>query len=93
MSNIRNIAREEDQPMNGTSSAEELLTELATAAWRVASRHNFQGAFIDTELDLWDALRPLLRAPAGSATGEREESFSPGARSGCGRSVTAIPAR
>jgi hypothetical protein len=40
--------------------SEELLAELAAAGYRVAQQHDFQGAFIDVELDLWDALRARL---------------------------------
>jgi hypothetical protein len=32
-----------------------LVTELAAATYRVAERHNFQSAFIDIALDLWQA--------------------------------------
>jgi len=38
---------------------EELLAELAAATYRVARRHDFKGAFIDIELDLWDAQRTM----------------------------------
>ncbi|MBY0528380.1 MAG: hypothetical protein K2R98_33625 [Gemmataceae bacterium] len=34
---------------------DDLLVDLALAACRVASRHGFKGAFIDLELDVWDA--------------------------------------
>jgi hypothetical protein len=34
---------------------EQLLAELAEATCKVASQSNFQGAFIDFELDLWYA--------------------------------------
>jgi hypothetical protein len=37
------------------STKEALLAELAEATFRVAKRYGFQGAFIDIELDLWDA--------------------------------------
>ncbi len=47
--------------------SEELLAELAEAAYRVTSRQGFKGAFIDIELDLWHALqahgcRPFFHA-------------------------------
>jgi hypothetical protein len=34
---------------------EKLLSELATATYRVAKRQGFKDAFIDIELDLWYA--------------------------------------
>ena len=43
---------------------EDLRTELAEATCRVASKHGYKGAFIDLELDLWDARRAAAsRAP------------------------------
>ena len=42
------------------SVAEELLAELASAAYGVALRHGIKGAFIDVELDLWRELRVVL---------------------------------
>lgn len=41
--------------------AEALLAELTDAAYRVALKHGLRGAFIDVELDLWTALRAVLR--------------------------------
>ncbi|MFO0926048.1 MAG: hypothetical protein U0736_03290 [Gemmataceae bacterium] len=43
---------------------DELLAELASAAYRAAQRQGFQGAFIDAELDMWHALRAVLGSPA-----------------------------
>jgi hypothetical protein len=40
--------------------AEELLAELASAAYGVALRHGLKGAFIDVELELWRELRGVL---------------------------------
>jgi hypothetical protein len=40
--------------------AEELLAELAAAAYGVALRHGIKGPFIDVELDLWRELRVVL---------------------------------
>jgi hypothetical protein len=40
--------------------AEELLAELASAAYGVALRHGIKGPFIDVELDLWRELRGVL---------------------------------
>ena len=40
--------------------AEELLAELAAAAYDVALRHGIKGPFIDVELDLWRELRVVL---------------------------------
>ena len=42
------------------SVAEEVLAELASAAYGVALRHGIKGAFIDVELDLWRELRGVL---------------------------------
>jgi hypothetical protein len=42
------------------SIAEELLAELAEAAYGVALRHGIKGPFIDVELDLWRELRAVL---------------------------------
>jgi len=39
---------------------DEVVAELAAAAYRVALRHGTRGAFIDLELDLWRALRSTL---------------------------------
>ena len=42
------------------SLTDDVVAELAAAAYRVALRHGTQGAFIDLELDLWRALRATL---------------------------------
>jgi hypothetical protein len=42
------------------SLSEELLSELAAAAYDVALRHGIKGPFIDLELDLWRELRVVL---------------------------------
>jgi hypothetical protein len=42
------------------SIAEELLAELAAAAYGVALRHGIKGPFIDVELELWRELRVVL---------------------------------
>lgn len=52
-----------------TSQVEELLAELASAAFQAAQRQKFQGAFIDAELDLWHALRAVLQTPAAAPAG------------------------
>jgi hypothetical protein len=39
---------------------EQLVAELAAAAYGVALRHGLKGPFIDVELDLWRALREVL---------------------------------
>ncbi len=46
--------------VESVSVDEDLLAELATAAYRVALRHGFNGPFIDVELDLWRELRGVL---------------------------------
>jgi hypothetical protein len=40
---------------------EAFLAELTDAAYRVALNHGFQGTFIDVQLDLWSALRKVVR--------------------------------
>ncbi len=40
--------------------SEELLAELASAAYGVALRHGLKSAFIDVELELWRELRGVL---------------------------------
>jgi hypothetical protein len=55
-----------NSPQGGKT--DELLAELATAAYRAAQRHDFKGAFIDVELDLWSALQAVLnRSVVGSS--------------------------
>jgi hypothetical protein len=39
---------------------EDLLAELAEAAYTVALRHGLKGPFIDVELELWRELRVVL---------------------------------
>lgn len=43
------------------TQAARILAELAAAACCAAGRHGGKGAFIDDELDLWDALQARLR--------------------------------
>lgn len=47
--------------------SEEMLAELAAAVYRVARQHDFKGAFIDAELDVWQALPPPARLKPKSA--------------------------
>jgi hypothetical protein len=53
----------------------ELLSELATATYRAAKRQGFKDAFIDIELDLWDAHQAaavqVARRPTGTADAAR----------------------
>jgi hypothetical protein len=53
---------------------EDLVAELAEAAYGFALRHGFRGTFLEVELGLWDALRvragqgelgEIASAPAG----------------------------
>jgi len=46
--------------LNSSSGTEDLLAELAAAAYRVALHHGIKGPFIDVELDLWRELRVVL---------------------------------
>jgi hypothetical protein len=43
------------------NQTENLLAEVAAAAYRVTLQHGCKGAFIDVELDLWHALQAKLR--------------------------------
>jgi hypothetical protein len=43
---------------------EDVLAELATAAYRVALRHGLRAPFIDVELDLWRELRATVDSSA-----------------------------
>jgi hypothetical protein len=59
----RDVIAEEAQ------AALELLSELATSTYRAAKRQGFKDAFIDIQLDLWDAhqeaaVRVRVRAEA-----------------------------
>jgi hypothetical protein len=40
---------------------EDFLAELTEAAYGVALRHGLKGPFINVELELWRALRAVLR--------------------------------
>lgn len=48
------------------TKVEDLRIELAEATCRVASKHNYKGAFIDLELDLWEAQRTAAGRPEKS---------------------------
>jgi hypothetical protein len=52
--------------------SEEYLAELTDAAYRVALRHGLKGAFVDVELELWRALRHVVRAH--TPRGQHEEA-------------------
>ncbi len=54
--------------VESVSVAEELLAELAAAAYRVALRHGLKGPFIDVELDLWRELRVVLHRHGETGT-------------------------
>jgi hypothetical protein len=43
-----------------STSADELLARLTTAAYSVALRHGLRAPFIDVELALWRELRDVL---------------------------------
>lgn len=65
----RDVIAEEAQ------AALELLSELATATYRAAKRQGFKDAFIDIQLDLWDAHQEaavrVARRPLGTAEAAR----------------------
>lgn len=49
------------------SQTEGMRADLAAATYRVAKRHGFKRAFIDIEMDLWDAqsaAKPLTVEPS-----------------------------
>jgi hypothetical protein len=47
--------------LNFGTATEDLVAELTDAAYRVALKHQFKGSFIDVQLDLWSALREVIR--------------------------------
>jgi hypothetical protein len=51
-------------------SEEALRSELATATFRVAKRHDFHAPLIDVELDLWDLRNAKQIAPLANRTNE-----------------------
>jgi hypothetical protein len=53
--------------LSDAKSSEELLAELASATYRAARRRGFKGAFIDIELDVWEAQITKSNAAALSA--------------------------
>jgi hypothetical protein len=54
---------------NAAAVSEEVLAELASAAYRVVLRHGgLRSPFIDVELDLWRELRHVLHATAADRT-------------------------
>jgi hypothetical protein len=54
--------------LESATVGEELLAELAAAAYDVALRHGLKGPFIDVELDLWRELRGVLDRHEESAS-------------------------
>jgi hypothetical protein len=63
--------------MGKGNKPEELLTEVAAAASRATGQHGTRGAFIDAELDLWQALHARL---CGSFNSGSAESPAPDGR-------------
>ena len=50
-------------PSTPGSQTEGLRADLAAATYRVAKRHGFKRAFIDIEMDLWDAQHAARTLP------------------------------
>jgi hypothetical protein len=42
------------------ADGEAFLAELTDAAYRVALRHGPRASFLDVQLDIWNALRPIV---------------------------------
>lgn len=59
--------------MISAGTAETMLAELARAVSRVAERHQYHGALIDIELDLWQAQKDRHK----QAVTDRPESTAP----------------
>ncbi len=83
-------------PSKARRPNEEFLAELTDAAYRVALRHEFQGSFIQVELDLWTALRKVLGKrvdvtdiPQFSSAGPEEDEEGTGKSRPCGSKVLA----
>jgi hypothetical protein len=53
---------------NADAPAEDVVAELASAAYRVVLRHGgVRSPFIDVELDIWRELRRVLNSPPADA--------------------------
>lgn len=53
-----------------TPAAEAFVADLARAAYDVALRHGITGPFADLELDLWRALRAVVREQPPECCGD-----------------------
>lgn len=53
-----------------TPAAEAFVADLARAAYDVALRHGITGPFADVELDLWRALRSVVREQPAACCGD-----------------------
>jgi hypothetical protein len=53
---IQAALRRAPAPAPAATPAEDVLARAADAAYRVALRRGFRGAFVDVELGLWDAV-------------------------------------
>jgi hypothetical protein len=56
-----NGAEMNDAQLWKSQQLEDFLAELAAATYGVALRHEVKGSFIDLELELWQALRGVVR--------------------------------
>src|SRR5262249_31948867 len=65
-------------PVPNPDRHEDLLAELAEAAYRVALRHGIKGSFIDVEIDLWHGLREVLRKAGNTWEGGRVREWDTG---------------
>lgn len=50
-----------ERQLRNNPRLEDFLAELAAATYGVALRHGVKGSFIDLELELWQALRGIMR--------------------------------
>jgi hypothetical protein len=64
-------------PIAPQTDPEDLVAELAEAAYRFALRHGFQGPFIEVVLALMDALRACARGGSKSSRRPRRRPDHP----------------
>jgi hypothetical protein len=61
-----------------TGPVEELLAEVSDAAYRVLLRHGLKGSFLETELEVWQAVRGAFVARANDFSPATHDGFSTG---------------
>jgi hypothetical protein len=57
---VRSSRKQRTQTKHLAPESEAFLAELTDAAYRVALRHGLRASFLDVQLDIWDALRPVV---------------------------------